>query len=127
LAQGTRVARQKKALSAAEQQDQNFKAIADFWLMLRDKGGDFSDACTPAQRKQFVAIRDSARDAFFKAANTRLEDNNALIEQIRKDLKTTTGQLKTALDNLTMIEETLKKLAEAVKLAASIVTLAAIA
>jgi|CXWL01.1.fsa_nt_gi type I site-specific restriction endonuclease len=103
----------------------NYEAVSAFWLMLRDKGGEIYDACPEEKRELLQAIRSSARDAFFKAKNERLEDNNAVVAQIRKELTDITKRLKEDLTDLKKIEAILKKLTEAVKLAGSIVSLAA--
>jgi hypothetical protein len=80
---------------------------------------------TDAQRKQLVALRDSARDAFWKSIAANLSDNHVLIEKSLNDLKTTNDKIQDAVKSLKDISAFLNMVTQGVTLAAAVVTLAA--
>jgi hypothetical protein len=104
---------------------QNFETVKKFWHLVDAQSHDMLANLTGDNRRLFQAIRDGARDAYFRAINEQLEDNNALISQVRAELDALTGTLEAELQTITAIETTLNKLVDAVKLASSLVSLAA--
>jgi hypothetical protein len=80
---------------------------------------------TDDQRKQLVALRDSARDAFWKSIAENLSDNHALIDKSLNDLKTTNDNIQAAVKSLQNISAFLNMVTQGVTLAAAVVTLAA--
>lgn len=83
-------------------------------------------AHTDADREQLKDARDGARDAFFAASATKLEDNHSLVVAIRASLKDANDELDGLIMSMASFSKTIKAITQAVTLAAAVVTLAGV-
>jgi len=85
------------------------------------------DACTDSsQRQELKALRDAARDVFWKAAVIAVEPGNVLVEKLHIELKESNSKIQGMLAAIKDIVGTIQFLTEVVKLAASLATLVGI-
>ena len=77
------------------------------------------------QKTNLIALRDAARDAFWKAVAANLTDNHGVVTQTYSDLQAANDQIQKDIDGLKDVSDCLETLTEAVKLAGALVTLAA--
>jgi len=91
--------------------------------------GSFDKALAKAknakEKKQLIASRDAARDAYWIAVDSSLKDNSIFVKKIHTDLKASNLKLKSSLKKLDSISDLINVMEEAVRLAASIAALAA--
>lgn len=107
---------------------QLLKATQDLYILLERNLSQILEECTSAaQRDQAIAQYSSARDAFWKAHASALEDNNTTVKAIYVDLKATTAKIKQSLVGLQNIAAFLRLVTEGVRLAGAIAALAAVA
>lgn len=96
-----------------------------FRELLRSRSKLLAACTTDEQRDLVVDQYVEARDAYFKALEARLIHNNAVVEQLRRELKTANITMKAALKKVTDVVAAIDVVTAAVRLAASLVTLAA--
>jgi hypothetical protein len=113
---------------ASPNPNQLLRAIQDLYLLLEGNISDILAKCTSeAQRKHAIAQYSSARDAFWKAHASVLEDNNDTVKGIYADLRATTARIKDSLESLQNIARFLRLVTEGVRLAGALAALAAVA
>jgi hypothetical protein len=104
------------------------KTTKDIYFLLERDLDRILQACTSGkQKKEVISLYSAARDAFWKAKSSALQDNNPTVAAVYRDLKATTKTVKARLQNIKDIVEFLKLVTEAVRLAAAIAALAAAA
>lgn len=112
---------------ATNTHDANLAAIKATWRFLDDNYDELYAACeTQDQRDRLRNLHMVARDAFFAAIAARLEDDNQVVQGIRKDLAAANAASKKSLAGLKKIVDVLQLLTQAVRLAGSLAALAAV-
>ena len=102
--------------------------IQTVYLLLEGHFQVLYQACqTDAQRTQLQTLYVAARDAFWKAQNEQLIDDNATVQSISAELDQANNQIQQSLAGLHNIVAVLGLIANGVKLAAALATLAAAA
>jgi hypothetical protein len=107
--------------------DDNLVEIRRIYQAIDDHFDALYAQCNATQKTQLTALRDSARDAFWRAISANLADDHGLVVQTFNELQVTNNQLDTDLKSLQDISGCLQTLTEGVKLAAALVTLASVA
>ena len=80
---------------------------------------------TPDQKTMLIALRDAARDAFWRAVAEHLSDNHAVIALTINELQDTNTKIQADVETLSNISDFLDTVTQGVKLAGALVTLAA--
>ena len=105
----------------------NLANIETTYKLIDDNFDSIYAKCNADQKTALIALRDSARDAYWQAVAKDLSDNHAIVEQTAAELETTNSQIKKDLDGLKDMSSFLDTVTEGVKLAGALVTLAAAA
>jgi len=79
----------------------------------------------PKQKARLTALRDSARDAFWKAVAENLSDDHDLVTETLQELQAANDKVEQSVKTLQNIAAVLDLVTQGVKLAAALVTLAA--
>ncbi|HEY0777345.1 MAG TPA: hypothetical protein VGD56_05195 [Gemmatirosa sp.] len=109
-------------------EDAALAAVHDTHRLIEDHFDVLYAACTTdAARAKLRALQSSARDAYWKAVADGLDDDNLVVQEIRRDLVAATAQIQAHIDTLADITAVLGMLTEAVRLAGALVGLAAAA
>lgn len=107
--------------------DEIYAEIAETYRLI-DGNWDalWNAADTTEEREQLKGARDGARDSFWAASATKLEDNHGLVIATRKSLKEANEELAALITSMESFTKTIKVMTQAVTLAAAVVTLAGI-
>jgi hypothetical protein len=105
--------------------DANLAEIKKTYQLIDDNFDAIYAKCDPGQKTTLIALRDSARDAFWRAAAANLSDDHDVIAQTYDELQATNNQLQNDVQALQDVSGFLDTLAQGVKLAGALVTLAA--
>jgi|ERR1017187_32318 prefoldin subunit 5 len=105
--------------------NQNLAEIKKTYQLIDDNFDTVYAKCDPDQKTKLVALRDAARDAFWRAAAENLSDNHNVVAQTIDELQTTNNQIQSDVQSLKNVSSFLDNVTQGVKLAAALVTLAA--
>jgi hypothetical protein len=105
--------------------NQNLAEIKKTYHLIDDNFDAIYGKCNDDQKKTLIALRDAARDAFWRAAAENLTDNHDVVAQTIDELKTTNNQIQKDVKSLKDVSSFLDTVTEGVKLAAALATLAA--
>ena len=103
----------------------NLAEIQKTYHLIDDNFDTIYAKCDPGQKTQLMALRDSARDTFWRAAADNLSVDHAIVANTIDELSTTNDQLSQDVQSLADIAGFLDTLTQGVKLAAALATLAA--
>jgi hypothetical protein len=109
----------------SDETNPNLVEIKRTYQLLDDNFDAVYAKCDPGQKTQLIALRDAARDAFWRAVAENLSDNHDVVAQTVNDLQTTNNQIQNDVQSLKSVASFLDTVTEGVKLAAALVTLAA--
>lgn len=124
----TSTPRTTKTPRTAQATNDRLLASVEATYRLAERGFDRLHAAAPsaAEKERVRELYGAARDAYWKAVSSALEDESGVVAAIHDDLKRTNRDLKRSLESLRDLAATLALLRDAVRLAAALVTLAAV-
>lgn len=102
----------------------NFDAVEAAWFTIDENFYDLYNAAPPERRIELTALRDSARDTYWKAVEDGLAAGDAMVARTRQELKEAHEELKQLLAEMESFSAVVDALTNVVKLAAALVTLA---
>jgi|ERR1039458_2229640 hypothetical protein len=105
--------------------NQNLAEIKKIYHLIDDNFDPVYAKCKPDQKTHLVALRDAARDVFWRAAAENLTDNHEVVAQTIDELKTTNNKIQKDVKFLKDVSVFLDTVTQGVKLAAALATLAA--
>jgi DNA repair exonuclease SbcCD ATPase subunit len=110
----------------SENHDRNIAEIRNAYAIIDDNFWSLIEvASDDSERRMLQSSRDAARDTFWAAAAKSLEDNHALVQQVRSDLSQANTELEEMIAQMESISKIIDLIAKVVKLASSLATLAA--
>lgn len=99
----------------------SFEAIKVAWFTIRDGFGElYVRAETDDQRRNLVADRDGARDAFYVALRGKFEEDDAFVSKTRTQLTAAQRRLREDLEDLRDVRGALDLVSSIVKLMAAL-------
>ncbi len=103
----------------------NLEEVKKTYRLIDDNFDTVYAQCNADQKKQLIASRDAARDAFWRAVAENLTDDHGLVAQTYADLQAANKKIQDDLEGLQNVSAFLDTVAQGVKLAGALVTLAA--
>lgn len=103
----------------------NLAEIQKTYQLIDDNFDAIYSKCDASQKTHLIALRDAARDTFWRAAADNLSVDHAVVAHTIEDLSSTNDKISQDLASLSNIASFLDTLTQGVKLAAALATLAA--
>jgi hypothetical protein len=107
--------------------DNTFDEVEQAWFTIDENfDGLYRAAPNDEARTHLRELRDSARDAYWRAVEDGLAAGDALVAKTRKELKEAHEELKRLIEEMEGFSQVVEALGQVVKLAAALVTLASV-
>ena len=106
--------------------DNNSDAVEQAWFTIDENFDTVYNAAPAEARPELKALRDSARDAYWKAVEDGLAAGDGMVASTRAELNEAHEELKRLIEEMESLTAVVNAMAQVVKLAAALVTLASI-
>jgi hypothetical protein len=111
----------------AEMQTKYLAEVETTYDLLEENFDALYERCESLEQRQLLrGLHSSARDAYWRAVATAMQDGNQIVREIYTDLVDANQQIKLMIVNLQVVDALLSLARQAVRLAAALISLAGV-